>query len=182
MSKVEEVLEYANKHNIHPVSFSSLSESSTDLAQLGPAVSRVASTHNVSSSAVMYAYVASKNITVLSSYDPSHPDWLAEDLAIFDVRLHAEEVEALDEVTIGKRTCPDCYTDECQACAQTLMKAGCPIGELHGGFVWGRSNPKGVECVACAGLEKNKAAVEKVCGQADRGETLETMVPKACGI
>ena len=47
----------------------------------------------------------------------------------------------------GKRTCPDCYTDECQVCAQTLSKLGCPIGDLHGGFVWGRSNPKGMECI-----------------------------------
>jgi hypothetical protein len=37
----------------------------------------------------MYAYVISKNITVLSSYDPTHPEWLAEDLAIFGARCSA---------------------------------------------------------------------------------------------
>eukprot|EP01051_Picozoa_sp_SAG22_P019982 SAG22_NODE_3870_length_1488_cov_1.338373_1_plen_225_part_01 len=37
-----EVLDYAAAHNIHPVSFSSLSESSTDLAALQPSVAAVA--------------------------------------------------------------------------------------------------------------------------------------------
>ena len=159
----------------------------------------------------------------------------------------------------GKRTCPDCYTDECQVCAQTLSKLGCPIGDLHGGFVWGRSNPKGMECIvrrvawygtqmdgvrgmscvcvslsfsplclshilaslldhylltrlritiaiavcwwyaaglawclwflwfllpikACAALPQNKDAVMKQCGNTGKGETLETLVPKACQI
>ena len=66
-----------------------------------------------------------------------------------------------------------------QACGQALIKAGCPVGALHGGFIWGRSNPNGTECVACAA--KHEAAIAKVCNPG-RGETLETMVPKACQI
>jgi diketogulonate reductase-like aldo/keto reductase len=69
-----EVLEFTRAHNIHPVSFSSLSEASTDLAALHPAVAQVAAAHgNVSSAQVMYAYVHSKNITVLSTYGARGP-------------------------------------------------------------------------------------------------------------
>lgn len=50
-----EVLAYANAHNIHPVSFSSLSESSTDLATLHPVVASVATAHNASSAQIMHA-------------------------------------------------------------------------------------------------------------------------------
>ena len=177
-----EVLAYARAHNIHPVAFSSTSESATDLPTFAPAVAAVATAHNISNVQVEYAYVAEYNITVLSSYDPSHPEWLAQDLALFDVTLSAPEVSALDAVTAGKRTCPDCYTFECQVCAQELLKLSCPIGVLHGGFVWGRSNPKGVECMACAALPANAAAVQASCGDTSRGESLETMVPKACGV
>ena len=178
-----EVLNFARTHAIHPVSFSSLSESSTDLALLHPAVAKVAAAHNVSSTRIMYAYVAQHNITVLSSYDPTHPEWLEDDLKIFnaDSLLTAAEVAALDAVTPGKRTCPDCFTDECQACAQALHALGCPIGELHGGFVWGRSNPQGAECGACAALPAHEAAVAAACGNTSRGENLESMTAKACG-
>ena len=190
-----EVLEYCNAHNIHPVSFSSLSEGGTDLPTLSPAVAKVVAAHNsaatapaqgskgnVTTAQVMYAYVSARNITVLSTYDPQHPDWAGEDVDIFDIELAANELAALDNVTAGKRTCPDCYTFECQACAQELVHLGCPVGELHGGFVWGRSNPKGMECMACAALGKNRAPVRAACGGTSGGETLETMVPKACGI
>ena len=143
----------------------------------------VATSHNITASQAMYAYVLAHNITVLSSYDPNHPEWLAQDLAIFDVTLSPTEVQTLDKVTPGKRTCPDCYTFECQACAQALIKLGCPVGELHGGFVWGRSNPRGEECLACASRATNKARVEAACGDSvSHGETIETLVPKACGI
>ena len=155
-----ETLEYCNAHGIHPVSFSSLSESSTDLIGLKPAVAKVAAAHKISTAEAMYAYVHQKNITVLSSFDPAHPDWVKEDLNIFEVKLTAEEMTSLDKLTgseqfPGKRTCTDCYTNECQACGQTLLKLGCPIGALHGGFIWGRSNPNGTECMACAGKHTN---------------------------
>ena len=66
--------------------------------------------------------------------------------------------------------------------AQALIKAGCPVGALHGGYVWGRSNPKGVECTVCAHSDKNRAIAEQLCGGTARGESLETMVSKACGV
>lgn len=174
-----EVIDYAREHNIHLVSFSSLSEASTDLASLHPTVANIASAHNRSSPAIMYAYLIMRNITVLSTY---HRKYLAEDLAIFEINLDQDEITRLDQVTQGKRTCPDCFTDECQACAQTLLKLGCPIGPLHQGLVWGRSNPNGTECMACASLSGNLKSVQGSCGGTGKGETLETMVPKACGI
>ena len=174
-----EVVAYANTHDIHPISFSSLSMGSTDLPGLKATVGKVAAAHKITSEQVMYAYVHQKNITVLSTYDPQHPDWVKEDLAIFDIQLSAAEMLALDKLTPGKRTCPDCYTKECQACGQALIKAGCPVGALHGGFIWGRSNPNGTECVKCA-MAKTKL-IGGVCNPG-RGETLETMVPKACQI
>lgn len=41
----------------------------------------------------------------------------------FEVKLSAAEVTALDRITgspefPGKRTCTDCYTNECQACGR----------------------------------------------------------------
>ena len=85
-----------------------------------------------------------------------------------------------DQVTAGKRTCTDCYTDECQACAATLGRLGCPLGMPLP--VWGRDNKHGVECMACAATAEHKAEVAKACGGTERGESVETMVPKACGI
>ena len=41
-----------------------------------------------------------------------------------------------------------------------------------------RSNPRGTECVACAGQPDHAAAVQAACGRTDGGESLETMVPK----
>ena len=35
------------------------------------------------------------------------------DFAIFSVQLTATEMAELDGVTAGKRTCTDCFTDEC---------------------------------------------------------------------
>jgi len=184
------VIEYANKHDIHPVSFSSLSESSTDLPGLKPAVAKIAAARNLTSEQVMYCYVSAHNITVLSSFDPQHLDWAKQDIAIFDPAssLSPGEIASLDALTgsaasglEGPRTCTDCYTFECQACALKLNSLGCDIGPLHGGFVWGRSNPHGVECTKCAVSAKNKAEVVKACGSTAGGESLRSMVPKACG-
>ena len=178
-----EVMKYAEAHSIQPVSFSSTSEASTDLTTFSPAVNAVATAHNISRFQTMYAYVKQHSIVVLSSFDPKHPSYLAEDLAIFDITLTDDEMTALDAVTSGVRTCPDCYTFECQACGQALIAAGCDVGPLHAGFLWGRSNPHGVECMACAAKsEKSRAAIQRACGGTARGETLETMIPKACGI
>lgn len=177
-----EVMEFAKANSIHLVAYSSTSEKSTDLPKLTPTLNKVAADHNVTTTQVLYAYVYQKNITVLSSYDPTHSEWLAEDIGIFDIQLSAEEMKELDEVTPGKRTCPDCFTDECQACAQALLKLGCDIGPLHGGYVWGRSNPNGMKCLACAAKPENKEQVSTMCGDTSGGESVVTMVPKACGI
>ena len=114
-----EVMEYAQTHNIHPVSFSSLSESLTDLPNLEVNVAKVAAAHNITADAVMYAYVAAKNITVLSTYDPSHPEWLAEDIGIFNVKLSGKEMLSLDSITPGKRTrqCTPVHQPEHGPCA-----------------------------------------------------------------
>jgi diketogulonate reductase-like aldo/keto reductase len=175
-----EVIEFAKKNSIHPVAFSSTSEKNTDLDL--STVTKIATAHNISDIQVMYAYVHQNDITVLSSYDPHHPEWVTEDLDIFNIKLTTDEMGALDKVTLGKRTCPDCFTDECQACGQALVKLGCDIGALHGGYIWGRDNPKGIECLACAAKPENKAQVQKACGDTSRGESVETMVPKACQI
>jgi diketogulonate reductase-like aldo/keto reductase len=175
-----ETLSFAREHAIHPISFSSLSETSTDLPHLRDVLDPIAAAHNVSIYQVLYAYVYAKDATVLSSYNPAHPQYVQEDLAIFDVRLSAHEMAALDAVTSGTRTCTDCFTDECQACAHTLHQLGCPLGMDFP--VWGRDNKNGTECLACAATPQHQAAVMQACGQSGRGETLETMVPKACGI
>lgn len=177
-----EVVEFANTHGIHPVSFSSLSPTSTDLHGLHPTITKVSAAHNITPEQVMYAYVAAKNITVLSSFDPAHPKWLADDIAIFGVTLTSDEMTELDRVTPGKRTCPDCYTFECQACANALESLNCPVGPRHGGFIWGRSNPQAEECMACGALPANAERIAGACGSLSEGESLETMVPKACGI
>lgn len=174
------VLEFARAHDIHPVSFSSLSEASTDLPTLHPAVAPIALAHNVTAAQVMYAYVSSRDITVLSSYSPDHPEYVAQDLAIFGFRLSVDELAALDAVTAGTRTCTDCFTDECQACAAQLLQLDCPLGQALP--VWGRLNKQGTTCLACASKPENHAKVVAACGSTERGESLETMLPKACGV
>ena len=42
--------------------------------------------------------------------------------------------------------------------------------------------PAGMECTECALLASHLAAVFAACGNTSGGESLETMVPKACGI
>jgi hypothetical protein len=97
-----------------------------------------------------------------------------------EIQFSAAQLAELDALTEGRRTCTDCYTFECQACAQSLKSLGCPIGPLHGGFVWGRSNPNGTECQECAVRSmrsaKGEAAVLKACGATAGGESVETMV------
>lgn len=34
--------------------------------------------------------------------DPAHPEWLAEDMAIFNVKLSDDEIFALDALTLGE--------------------------------------------------------------------------------
>ena len=181
-----EVLDFANASNIHAVGFASISELSTDHPTIHPTLTRVADAHGISTVQTIYAYNHHKGLTVLSSCShPENPakcaDYYAKDLAIFNVQLSNEEVAALDAVTVGKRTCTDCFTFECQACAKKLQQLGCPI-ENRPFPVWGRANARGTECQACAALPQNAAAVMDACGRTDLGESLETMVPKACGI
>ena len=77
-----EVIEYAKKNDIHIVSFSSTSEASTDLANMRPTVAKIAAEKNISTFQVLYAYVHSRNLTVLSTFDPDHLDWAQEDIGI----------------------------------------------------------------------------------------------------
>ena len=181
-----EVLEFARSHTIHPVGFASLSELSTDHPTIKPALAKVAAAHGISTAQVVYAYLRQSGVTVVSScFHPDDPAKCAryyqDDLAIFGVTLSPGEMRGLDAVTMGKRTCTDCFTNECQACAMKLRQLGCPI-EPRDFPVWGRSNPQGTQCIACAALPQNAPAVRDACGGTSRGESLETMVPKACGI
>jgi len=195
-----EVLEFANAHRIHPVAFASLSQRGTDLTGLHAAVGAVAAAHAISEVQAMYAYVLAYNVTVISScFHPENPSrcaaYYVQDLATFDVVLSADEIASLDRLTPGKRTCTDCYTDECQACVAALHAVGCPLGVNGWGHTWwhvgdnltehpawGRSNRNGTHCLACAALPQNEHVVLQACGRVDGGESRETMVPKACGI
>jgi len=169
-----EALAYMREHSIVPVSFSSLSGGWDH-----PAIADVAASHQITVQQAMYAYVNNWNISVLSAYDPRHPEYTIQDLKIFNITLSTQEMKALDQVQLGKRTCTDCFTDECEACAGTLLQLGCPMGMPMP--VWGRDNKNATQCMECAALAKNKAAVLQACGGTSGGETLETMVPKACG-
>ena len=65
------------------------------------------------------------------------------------------------------------------------QRLGCPLEDrlqTQGFPAWGRSNSRGMKCLECASLPRNKAAVMSACGGTLGGESLETMVPKACGI
>ena len=194
-----ELLEFARIHRIHPIAFASLSEAHTDHRALPPAVAAVAAAHGLSTVQVMYAYVLQRNISVISScFHPEAPSrcaaYYAQDLALFDVTLSADEMGALDAITEGTRTATDCYTDECQACAAALHGLGCPLGVNGWGTTWwrvgdnltehpawGRSNVNGTHCLACAALPRHSDIVERHCGRTDGGESVTTMVPKACG-
>lgn len=183
-----EVLAFAKQHNIHVAGFASTSEDRTDHPTFHPAVSQVARSHGLSSVQVMYAYLNNWNVTFLSSCFHRDDPWkcmnyFGKDLEVFNHRLSADEMRALDAVTAGKRTCTDCFTDECQACAHALQRAGCPLEarvQTEGFPVWGRSNMRGMRCLECA--KQHEAALQEACGGTTNGETLETMIPKACGI
>ena len=182
-----EVLAYAREHHIHINAFSSLSMKNTDHPTLNAVVEGLATSRGLAPAQVLMAYVANYGLTVLTScfHMAKCPGYYAQDLAVFDVRLSVDEMAALDNLTLGKRTCTDCFTDECQTCARALHRLGCPIGRNGLGEtfpVWGRNNPKGTVCQACAALPEHAAEVEEACGSTDHGETISTMVPKACGI
>lgn len=195
-----ELLEFARAHHIHPIAFAALSEANTDHPSLHPAVAAVAAAHSISNAQVMYRYVLQRNISVISScFHPEAPSrcaaYYAQDLAVFDVTLSADEMGALDVITEGRRTATDCYTDECQGCAAALHSLGCPLGQDGWGTTWwqvgdnltehpawGRSNANGTHCLVCAALLQNIDIVARHCGRTDGGESLETMVPKACGV
>jgi len=183
-----ETLALARAHGIQPVAFSTLSEAFTDHPTLTPVVDAIAASHGVSRYQAMMAYVRMRNVTVLSSCFSAPARCAAhyaDDLAMLRVTLTSAEMSALDALTLGKRTCTDCFTDECQACAHALHALGCDIGHNGMGItfpVWGRSNRNGTGCMACAERPQHRAAVHAACGGTARGESLETMVPKACGM
>jgi hypothetical protein len=76
----------------------------------------------------VFRCVSAKGISVLSSI--SKPEYTAEDIGIFAFELSAQDEAELDGLQTGRRTCPDCYTNECQACSHALADAGCPVGSL----------------------------------------------------
>ena len=170
-------LAFMDAHGIIPISYSSLAEGTDH-----PLVLQVAANHNVTAAQVMYAFVHQHNISVLSSFSLDHLDWMEEDLGIFDIRLSKAELHQLDKVQTGKRSCPDCWTLECEGCAAQLQQLGCDIGTSKvPPKVSGKGNANATECIECATRDSNKAVVDVACGNTSRGETLETMVAKACG-
>lgn len=168
-----EALGFMAAHHIVPVSFSSLAAS---VPMNNSVITRVALAHSITNAETMLAYIHQKNVSVLTSFDPKHLDWAKQDLGIFRTRLSAAEMAALDALQTGRRTCTDCFTVECEACAAALKRLGCPIGSNFP--VWGRDNPSAGACMACA--QEHKSAVAQACNPG-RGETVETLVPKACG-
>jgi diketogulonate reductase-like aldo/keto reductase len=113
-----ETLALARAHGIQPVAFSTLSEAFTDHPTLTPVVDAIAASHGVSRYQAMMAYVRMRNVTVLSSCFSAPARCAAhyaDDLAMLRVTLTSAEMSALDALTLGKRTCTDCFTDECQA-------------------------------------------------------------------
>lgn len=115
----------------------------------------------------MLRYVSAHGISVLSSV--SKPEYTAEDIAMFEFELTPADMAALGKLQHGKRTCPDCFTAECQSCASALIKLGCPIGKMP---AWGRDNPNSASCVQCAAAHNSTATA--ACGA-------QYMVEKACG-
>ena len=159
-----ETIAFAKKHNIQLISFSSLS---AGVPMSNAVVGAVAARHNVSNAAVMLKYVSAHGISVLSSF--SSTEYAVEDIGIFDFELTAADMSALDALQTGKRTCPDCYTSDCQDCAKALIAEKCYTGRMPAA---GRDNPQSAECLACAA--KNNATVIKTC-------KAQYMIEKACG-
>jgi diketogulonate reductase-like aldo/keto reductase len=172
-----EALDHMGHHGIIPIAYSSLAEGTSH-----PKVVSIAAAHAVSPEQVMFAYVSQHNISVLSTFNPGHLEWMREDLAIFGVLLTDAEISSLDSIQTGVRTCPDCWTLECEACAAKLQRLGCDVGTTKvPPKVAGKGNPNAAGCIACAGRGAHKAEAMAACGDESRGETLETMVAKACG-
>jgi len=161
-----ETIAFAKANNIQLISFSSLSAA---VPMGNPVVAAVASRHNVSAAAVMLKYVSAHGIAVLSSF--SKPEYAVEDIRIFDFELSDQDMQQLDALQTGKRTCPDCYTDDCQKCAQALVDQKCAVGPMPAA---GRGNVQSAQCLSCAakanttviGTCKAQYMIEKACGQA----------------
>ena len=97
---------------------------------------------------------------------------MKEDFAIFDFNLTTAEIEDIVAIQGGKkRTCPDCFTSECQTCAKALESAGCPLGMKMP--VWGRGNKNATECMEC--VNRHNQVISRACPAG------EYMVAKACG-
>merc|ERR1712113_434107 len=149
------------------VSFSSLAAA---VPSNHPTIAAIAAKHNVSTVQVMYRFVSAHGIAVLSSFHKR--EHAIEDIAIFDFELDSQDMAALKALQTGKRTCTDCFTAECQACASELIKVGCQVGRMP---AWGRDNPDSAKCMACA--TTHKATVAKAC----TAEHIPDIVNKACG-
>lgn len=160
-----DTIKFAKEHNIQLISFSSLS---AGVPMTNPVITAVATRHNVSNAAVMLKYVSVHGISVLSSM-PANPEYAEEDIGIFDFDLTAADMKDLDSLQTGKRTCPDCFTSDCQDCAKALIALKCPINAMPAS---GRDNPQSAECLACAA--KNNETVMQTC-------KAQYMVEKACG-
>merc|ERR1711988_540590 len=93
-------------------------------------------------------------------------------IAIFDFELDSQDIADIKSLQTEKRTCTDCFTQECQACAQELIKAGCPVGKMP---AWGRDNPDSATCMACATKQ------QKSLGEACTAPHIPDIVHKACG-
>ena len=166
-----ETIAFARKHQIQLVSFSSLAAA---VPMDHPTVAAIARRLNVSAATVLYKYVSAHGIAVLSSMSDAHPEYAAQDAAIFGLELTGADASALDALQAGRtRTCPDCFTDACQACAAALVARGCfPAASMP---AWGRDNPHAAQCLACAAAPDHRAAVTRAaCGA-------QYMVEKACG-
>lgn len=94
-------------------------------------LSKVAAAHNVSIYQVMYTYVRQYNITVLSSYDPKHPEYTAEDLAIFDITLSDEQMTALDDVCACTAAPPKLFTASAGATCSQVQNTAAPLSRAR---------------------------------------------------
>ena len=161
-----ETIAFAKANNIQLVSFSSLSAA---VPMDHPVVAAVANRHNVSAAVVMLKYVSTHGIAVLSSFSKLQHG--VEDMGIFDFELSTEDLQQLNALQTGKRTCPDCFTDDCQKCAQALLDQKCAVGGMPAA---GRGNPRSAQCLECAAKVnttvittcKAQYMIEKACGQA----------------
>lgn len=165
-----DTISFARSHQIQLVSFSSLAAA---VPMDHPTLAAIADRLNVSTATIMYKYVSAHGIAVLSSMSDAHPEYAAQDAAIFGLELTSADAAALDALQAGrKRTCPDCFTDVCQACAAALVARGCfPQASMP---AWGRDNPHAAQCLACAAAANHSAGVTAACGA-------QFMVDKACG-